>query len=142
MKTRWSRFAHVLLLLAGLAAGCAQAQQDGRHEKFKSEQFERREKFRSEQFDRRQQHQLRMSEANAGPNGRDRPERPPQGERRFLPMPDMPRGPREMNPGRPPQGEPGDDAQRVARERHLERRALLRRQINEARDIYPPPGRP
>ena len=131
MKTRWSRFAHVLLLLASLAAGCVQAQQDSR-----------REKFRSEQFDRREQHQLRMSEANAGQNARDRPERPPQGERRFLPVPDMPRGPREMNPGRPPQFDPADDAQPVNRERQLERRALLRRQINEARDIYPPPGRP
>ena len=38
--------------------------------------------------------------------------------------------------------EAAEEAQRVARERQLERRAQLRRQINEARDLYPPSGKP
>lgn len=58
-------------------------------------------------------------------------------EQRIAPSPEMPRSQRDMQ-----QGLPAEEEQRLARERQLERRALLRRQINEARNIYPPSGRP
>lgn len=58
-------------------------------------------------------------------------------EQRAASSPETQRSQRDMQ-----QGATAEEEQRAARERQLERRALLRRQINEAREFYPPPGRP
>lgn len=78
-------------------------------------QSERREKFRSERAERRAMKQENRRQAVA------RGEQDPAGER-IMPQQDI------------------TEAERVARQQ--ERRALLRRQINEARELYPQPTKP
>ena len=119
MKIRASSLLYALLLPASLAAASAHAQQGGL-------QRERREKFSTEQIERREQRSPGTADGDPSrlQSGRNHPGLQ-QPERRSAPTID-----------------PADEAQRIARERQLERRALLRRQINEARDLYPPTGKP
>lgn len=123
MKIRASFLICAVLLLANLAAVPAHAQQNGLQN---GVQRERREKFNSDQIERRDQRQPGMADGDLSRNqpGLGNPLQQ-QPERRTAPNVD-----------------PADEAQRIARERQLERRALLRRQINEARDLYPPTGKP
>ena len=138
MNIGFPKLSITLLLTASLFSGLAYADQDGRQRERRGRNEVAQEAPQervNDQRDQRYPPQYAPQYQDAAPRVAQR------GERRYLPAPYPSASQGDGSYPQPPRSEPQqsvEEVQRAERDRQAERRALLRRQINEARDLYAP----